>query len=71
LVFIDPRKLVQTDGIVLVRLLNNQLELARVQMPDKSSGLFLKLIDSGTTVVSPKDAQIIGSIVEWRITGVL
>lgn len=71
LVFIDPRKLVQTEGIVLVRLLNNQLELARVQMPDKSSGLFLKLIDSGTTVVSPKDAQIIGSIVEWRITGVL
>jgi hypothetical protein len=60
-----------TDSIALVSLGNNQIELARVQLPAKPSGHYLKLISSGDSVHSQKDVKVIGNIVEWRITGKL
>jgi len=71
IVFIDPEKEMHADSIVLVSLGNNQIELARVQLPAKPSGHYLKLISSGDAVHSQKDVKVIGNIVEWRITGKL
>jgi transcriptional regulator with XRE-family HTH domain len=71
IIFIDPEKDMHTDSIALVSLGNNQIELARVQLPAKPSGHYLKLISSGDSVHSQKDVKVIGNIVEWRITGKL
>ena len=71
LIFVDPKKLLHSDGIALVKLPNNGLDLAKVQMQAKSSGFFLKLLGTGTTVHSEKEASVIGSIVEWRISGII
>ena len=69
IIFIDPEKEMHADSIALVSLGNNQIELARVQLPAKPSGHYLKLISSGDSVRSQKDVKVIGNIVEWRITG--
>ena len=71
IIFIDPEKEMHADSIALVLLGNNQIELARVQLPAKPSGHYLKLISSGDPVHSQKDVKVIGNIVEWRITGKL
>ena len=71
IIFIDQEKEMHTDSIALVLLGNNQIELARVQLPAKPSGHYLKLISSGDSVHSQKDVKVIGNIVEWRITGKL
>ena len=71
LIFVDPQKELQSEGIALVKLPNNQFDLAKVQMQAKSSGFFLKLLGTGNTVHSNKDVSVIGSIVEWRISGVI
>jgi transcriptional regulator with XRE-family HTH domain len=71
IIFIDPEKGLHADSIALVSLGNNQIELARVQLPAKPSGHYLKLIASGDAVHSQKDVKVIGNIVEWRITGKL
>lgn len=71
IIFIDPEKEMHADSVALVSLGNNQIELARVQLPAKPSGHYLKLISSGDSVHSQKDVQVIGNIVEWRITGKL
>jgi transcriptional regulator with XRE-family HTH domain len=71
LIFIDPDKGLQTDALVLVSLEANKLEFARVQLPAKQHGHYLKLVNSSITVQSNKDAKVIGSVVEWRISGKL
>jgi transcriptional regulator with XRE-family HTH domain len=71
LIFVDPQKDLKSGGIALVKLPNNQFDLAKVQMQEKSSGFFLKLIGTGNTVQSEKDVSVIGSIVEWRISGII
>jgi transcriptional regulator with XRE-family HTH domain len=71
IIFIDPEKEMHADSIALVSLGNNQIELARVQLPAKPSGHYLKLISSGDSIHSQKDVKVIGNIVEWRITGKL
>ena len=71
LIFVDPNKVLQSDGIALVKLPNNQFDLAKVQMQAKSSGFFLKLLGTGNTVHSEKEVSVIGSIVEWRISGII
>jgi transcriptional regulator with XRE-family HTH domain len=71
LIFVDPKKGLQSEGIALVKLPNNQFDLAKVQMQAKSSGFFLKLLGTGNTVHSEKDLFVIGSIVEWRISGIV
>ena len=71
LIFVDPKKVLLSEGIVLVKLPNNQFDLAKVQMQAKSSGFFLKLLGTGYTVHSEKDLFVIGSIVEWRISGIV
>jgi transcriptional regulator with XRE-family HTH domain len=71
LIFVDPKKVLQSDGIALVKLPNNQFDLAKVQMQAKSSGFFMKLLGTGDTVHSEKEASVIGSIVEWRISGII
>ncbi len=70
LIFVDPQKVLKSGGIALVKLPNNQFDLATVQMQAKSSGFFLKLLGTGNTVQSEKDVSVIGSIVEWRISGI-
>jgi transcriptional regulator with XRE-family HTH domain len=70
LIFVDPKKVLQSEGIALVKLPNKQFDLAKVQMQAKSSGFFLKLLGTGNTVHSEKDVFVIGSIVEWRISGI-
>ena len=69
IIFIDPEKEMHADSIALVSPGSNQIELARVQLPAKPSGHYLKLISSGDSVHSQKDVKVIGNIVEWRITG--
>ena len=71
LIFVDPKKVLQSDGIALVKLPNNQFELAKVQMQAKSSGFFMKLLGTGDTVHSEKEVSVIGSIIEWRISGII
>jgi transcriptional regulator with XRE-family HTH domain len=71
IVFVDPVKDLVADSIVIVSLSNDQLELARVQLPAKPKGHYLKLITSGSSVLSPKEAKVIGTVVEWRISGTL
>ena len=71
IIFIDPEKEMHADSIALVSPGSNQIELARVQLPAKPSGHYLKLISSGDSVHSQKDVKVIGNIVEWRITGKL
>jgi transcriptional regulator with XRE-family HTH domain len=71
IIFIDPSKDLVTDAIALVQLYNNKLELARVQLPAKPKGHHLQLITSGSSVISPKDAKVVGTVVEWRISGKL
>ena len=70
LIFVDPQKVLQSEGIALVKLPNKQFDLAKVQMQAKSSGFFLKLLGTGDTVHSEKEVSVIGSIVEWRISGI-
>ena len=69
LIFIDPDKDLQTDSLVLVSLEADKLEFARVQLPAKQNSHYLKLINSNMTIQSNKEAKVIGSIVEWRISG--
>jgi transcriptional regulator with XRE-family HTH domain len=69
LIFVDPKKVLQSEGIALVKLPNKRFDLAKVQMQAKSSGFFLKLLGTGNTVHSDKEVTVIGSIVEWRISG--
>jgi len=71
IIFVDPFKDLVTDSIVLVSLSNDRLELARVQLPAKPKGYYLKLVTSGSSVRSPKEAKVIGTVVEWRISGTL
>ena len=71
LIFIDPDKDLQTDALVLVCLKADKLEFARVQLPAKENSHYLKLVNSSITVQSNKDAKVIGSVVEWRISGKL
>jgi transcriptional regulator with XRE-family HTH domain len=71
LIFVDPQKVLLSEGIALVKLPNNQFDLAKVQMQAKSSGFFLKLLGTGNTVHSEKEVSVIGSIVEWRISGII
>ena len=69
LIFIDPDKDLQTDSLVLVSLEADKLEFARVQLPAKQNSHYLKLVNSNITIQSKKDAKVIGSVVEWRISG--
>jgi transcriptional regulator with XRE-family HTH domain len=71
IIFVDPAKDLVADSIVLVTLGKNKLELARVQLPAKPKGHYLQLITSGSSVLSPKEAKVIGTVVEWRISGIL
>jgi transcriptional regulator with XRE-family HTH domain len=71
LIFIDPEIDLQTDALVLVSLESDKLEFARVQLPAKQNGYYLKLINSSVTVQSSKEAKVIGSVKEWRISGKL
>lgn len=71
LIFVDPIKILHTEGIALVKLPNNRLDLAKVQMQTKSSGFFLKLFGTGNTVQSDKEVSVIGSVVEWQISGIV
>jgi hypothetical protein len=70
-IFVDPSKGIQTDALVLVSVGKHQIDLARVQLPAKPSGHYLKLISSGDSVISFKDAKVLGTVVEWRISGIL
>ena len=70
LIFVDPKGVLQSEGIALVKLPNNRFDLAKVQMQAKSSGFFLKLLDTRNTVHSEKEVSVIGCIVEWRISGI-
>ena len=71
IIFIDPSKDLVADAIALVRIGKDRLELARVQLPAKPKGHYLQLITSGSSIVSPKDAILVGTVVEWRISGKL
>ncbi len=71
IIFIDPEKVPQTDSIALILLGKNQLELARVQLPAKTKGHYIQLINSGHSLLSPKEAKVIGIVVEWRVSGKL
>lgn len=71
LIFIDPLKQLQTECWALIKLQDNSVDLARVQMPLKSSGFYLKLHRSGTTVKSGKEVTILGCIVEWQLSGII
>ena len=71
IIFIDPSKDLVPDAIALVRIGKDRLELARVQLPAKPKGHHLQLITSGSSIVSPKDASVVGTVVEWRISGKL
>jgi transcriptional regulator with XRE-family HTH domain len=71
IIFIDPSKDLVTDSIALVLLGKNKVELARVQLPAKPRGHHLQLITSGSSVLSPKEAKVIGTVVEWRISGIV
>ena len=70
-IFVDPSKGIQTDALVLVSVGKHQIDLARVQLPAKPIGHYLKLISSGDSVISVKDAKVLGTVVEWRISGIL
>jgi transcriptional regulator with XRE-family HTH domain len=70
-IFVDPSKGIQTDALVLVSVGKHQIDLARVQLPAKPSGHYLKLISSGDSVISVKDTKVLGTVVEWRISGIL
>ena len=70
-IFVDPSKGIQSDALVLVSVGKHQIELARVQLPAKPSGHYLKLISSGESINSVKDAKVLGTVVEWRISGIL
>ena len=71
LIFIDLDKELQTDALVLVNLETDKLEFARVQLSAKQNGHYLKLISSNVTVQSKKGVNVIGTVVEWRISGKL
>jgi transcriptional regulator with XRE-family HTH domain len=71
IIFIDPEKALQSDSVAIVSYGKNKIDLARVQMPAKPSGHYLKLISSGDSVHSVKDVKVIGTVVEWRISGKL
>jgi transcriptional regulator with XRE-family HTH domain len=71
IIFVDPDKDLVADSIALVTLGKNKLELARVQLPAKPKGHYIQLIPSGNSVLSPKEAKVIGTVVEWRISGKL
>jgi transcriptional regulator with XRE-family HTH domain len=71
IIFIDPEKDLQANSIALVLIGKKQLELARVQLPAKPGGHYLQLITSRNSVLTSKDAKVIGTVVEWRISGTL
>jgi len=71
IIFVDPSKDLAIDAIVLTQIGKNKLELARVQLPAKQKGHHLQLISSGNSILSPKEASVIGTVVEWRISGIL
>ena len=71
LVFVDPDKELRPDSIVIVLVSKGKPELACVQFPTKTTGHFLKLLTSGDSHNTDDGVKIIGSIVEWRISGKL
>ena len=71
IIFVDPSKELQTDALVLIRFGKNTIELARVQLPAKPSGHYLKLVNSGDSIQSSKDTKVLGTIAEWRLSGKL
>ena len=71
LIFIDPSKKLQPDTFALVKNGIDATEIARVELPTKPSGYFMKLISTGETKRSDDGLKIIGTIVEWRISGKL
>jgi transcriptional regulator with XRE-family HTH domain len=70
IIFIDTAKELKTGSIALVSLGPNNLELARVELPAKPNGHYLQLITSGNSVISPQQAKVIGTVVEWQMSGV-
>ena len=71
LVFVDPEKELSPDSIVIVLVSKGTPELACVQFSTKNTGHFLKLLTSGDSLSTSSDVKVIGSIVEWRISGKL
>ena len=71
LVFVEPDKELRPDSIVIVLVSKGKPELACVQLPTKTTGHFLKLLTSGDTYKTDEGVKVIGSIVEWRISGKL
>jgi transcriptional regulator with XRE-family HTH domain len=70
-IFVDPSEGIRTDALVLVSFHKQQIDLARVQLPAKPSGHYLKLTSSGDSINSVKDAKVLGTVVEWRLSGKL
>jgi hypothetical protein len=70
-IFVDPSECIRTDALVLVSFHKQQIDLARVQLPAKPSGHYLKLTSSGDFINSVKDAKVLGTVVEWRLSGKL
>lgn len=71
LIFIDPEKKLQSDSYVLVKNQSGAIEIARVVLPTKPNGFFLKIIATGETKRSDGGSLVLGTIVEWRISGKL
>ncbi len=71
LIFVDPSRELQIDSLVLICFDNNKLELARVQLPAKPSGYYFKSLNSDSSVHNSKDLKVIGTVIEWRLSGKL
>jgi transcriptional regulator with XRE-family HTH domain len=70
-IFIDPDKEIKSESIVLLKLQNGALDLAQVQVNSKSNAFFLKVFSSGDSLTSNEIAAVLGTVVEWRISGKL
>ena len=71
LIFIDTHKKLKSDSYLLVKDRDGAIEIARVELPIKPSGFYLKLIATGETRPSGDGLLVFGTIVEWRISGKL
>lgn len=71
LLFVEPEKAINSDSLVLVQDSKHALCFAKVQNQNKSSDPFFISINLPRTIFNSKDLKIIGSLVEWRISGVL
>jgi transcriptional regulator with XRE-family HTH domain len=71
IIFVNPSKELQTDYLVLIKFGMKTIDLARVLLPAKPSGHYLKLISSGDSIHSSEATKVLGTVEEWRLSGKL